>query len=83
MENPNEINCKPTSPEGLQQIHIATVEQNEEATVINPCIICSQSSRAVAFVPCAHYVNCLSCGHGRTECPVCQSKIMACVRIYE
>ncbi len=79
----NETNGKPTFSNTVDQIQIHTLEKNGERTAANSCITCMQSTRAVAFVPCAHYVTCLPCGHGETECPVCKSKIMACVRIYE
>jgi hypothetical protein len=83
MENLNEIDYKSTFPTALNQIQISTAEQKEESITTNNCIMCSKNNRAVAFVPCAHYVTCLICGHGTTACPVCESQIMACVRIYE
>ncbi len=83
MEILSDFSCKPTSPSGLEWSQSDRLEQDEGATATNFCIICAQNSRAVAFVPCAHYVTCLTCGHGTTKCPVCQSQIMACVRIYE
>ncbi len=58
-------------------------EKEPEPSTTNLCISCFKYSRSVAFVPCAHYVTCLQCGHGQTECPVCKTKIVACVRIYE
>ncbi len=83
MENFRQFNCKPTSPNGLERSQTGRLEQDEGLIATNFCVTCTQSNRAVAFVPCAHYVTCLPCGHGMTECPVCQSQIMACVRIYE
>ncbi len=74
---------KATSSETAQSMPDDTCEQELVPSTTNLCIACHRSSRAVAFVPCAHYVTCLPCGHGLTECPVCRSKIMACVRIYE
>lgn len=49
----------------------------------NMCISCMGSRRSVAFVPCAHYVMCLSCGCGTAQCPICRTPVEACVRIYE
>jgi hypothetical protein len=58
-------------------------EEDSILTTTVVCIACKKDHRAIAFVPCAHYITCLSCGHGMTECPVCRSTIVACVRIYE
>ena len=58
-------------------------EQYDRLPETNICIACAESRRAVAFVPCAHYVTCLPCAHGLIQCPVCRTKIMACVRIFE
>lgn len=82
MENINDFDDKPI-PDNQHHIKIDRVEPKEEEKRTNLCISCSQNTRAVAFVPCAHYVVCLQCGHAETKCPVCQSPIMACVRIYE
>jgi hypothetical protein len=58
-------------------------EQDNVMTTTAACTACKKSCRAIAFVLCAHYVTCLLCGHGMTECPMCRSQIMACVKIYE
>lgn len=58
-------------------------EDNDILTTNVAWIACKKDHRAIVFVPCAHYITCLSCGHGMTECSVCRSTIVACVRIYE
>jgi hypothetical protein len=83
MENIAEMDYKLTFSNTLNPIQISTAEQKEGSITTNICITCSKSNRAVAFVPCAHYVTCLTCGHGTTACPMCGSKIRAYVRIYE
>jgi len=83
MENINQINCESTSFKTSECIHTDKLEQEEKILATNLCIACVKIRRAVAFVPCAHYITCLSCGHGMNKCPVCQTRIMACLRIYE
>ncbi len=83
MENLNQFNFNATSSSTQEWIPSDKLEQENEPSTANLCIACNQSSRAVAFVPCAHYIACLPCGHGMTDCPMCRSKIIACLKIYE
>ncbi|CAF1191531.1 unnamed protein product [Rotaria sordida] len=64
-------------------IDIDIFKHEETMSTTNLCISCMKSYRAIAFVPCAHYVSCLACGHGMKECPICRKTIMGCLRIYE
>lgn len=63
----------------------AVPSKNVESTAAtsNLCISCATNPRALAFVPCAHFVACVSCAHSLKACPMCQSTIKAYVRIYE
>lgn len=64
-------------------IQCESTYDNEQTTDLTRCITCGLSDRAVAFMPCSHFVNCIPCGHDTTECPVCHSRIMAYVKIYQ
>jgi hypothetical protein len=80
MEYLDENNYKLTFCNILYKIQIDTVKKKDGGTTTIFCIACVRNSRSVAFISCGHYVTCLPCGHGMTECPVYQSKIMARVR---
>ena len=41
----------------------------------NLCIICFESKRTIAFVPCGHWTCCSLCTVKVTQCPVCRSGI--------
>eukprot|EP00754_Rhynchopus_humris_P026528 Rhum_TRINITY_DN15024_c4_g3::Rhum_TRINITY_DN15024_c4_g3_i1::g.133807::m.133807 len=41
----------------------------------NLCIICFESKRTIAFVPCGHWTCCSLCTVKVTQCPVCRSDI--------
>jgi hypothetical protein len=82
MENIEEKNQ--STPSGsFVQISSNASEYETSSFVGNLCIACAMTKRAVVFVPCGHYIACVPCGHDMTICPMCRSKITACVRIYE
>ncbi len=77
------MDCKVEACAALGYFNDDQIDQATMSSTTDLCIVCDKNSRAVAFVPCAHYLTCVPCGHGLTECPVCRSKIMALVKIYE
>ncbi len=82
MENSKE-KSDPAPSKNLLEISNDASEPETSSPTTNNCIACTTNKRAVVFVPCAHYIACVSCGHGMAVCPKCRSKIDACVRIYE
>lgn len=74
---------EPTSTENSAQNSNNTSEGTTSSSTGNLCIVCTTSKRAVALIPCGHYIACVPCGHGMATCPICRSEVMACVRIYE
>ena len=66
-----------------ESISSNTSDNQNSSSGTNLCIECKTAARAVVFVPCGHYIACVACGHGMGVCPMCQSQISACVRIYE
>ncbi|CAF1503337.1 unnamed protein product, partial [Rotaria sp. Silwood1] len=63
MGTNNQNSYQSTSDGTSDCIDIDAVEHKKMILPTNICISCVKSHRAVAFVPCAHYVTCLSCGH--------------------
>jgi hypothetical protein len=82
MEN-NKDKSESTSSDNSGKISNNTSDNQNSSSATNLCIACRTTTRAVVFVPCGHYIVCVACGHGMAVCPMCQSQITACVRIYE
>jgi hypothetical protein len=70
-------------PTSVMESSNGECEHKTPTSATNLCIACMTDKRAVVFVPCGHYIACLPCGHGMAICPMCRSKITACLRIYE
>jgi hypothetical protein len=81
MENIEEKNG--STPTSRMKISNGGYEHEKPTSATNLCMACATDKRAVVFVPCGHYIACLPCGHGMAICPICRSKITACLRIYE
>ena len=51
------------------------------------CIICLQSRRGSAFMPCGHLVCCVRCAQNvqdiNPKCPMCRHDIDGILRVYE
>jgi hypothetical protein len=77
MIDPNKSNNE--DPQMLQSSSASTSTTN--ATTL--CVICSIRNRALALVPCGHFIVCVPCGHGLVVCPNCGTNIKALVRIYD
>ncbi|CAF4455866.1 unnamed protein product, partial [Rotaria magnacalcarata] len=69
MEDNNIIDDDSTSTATPECVNSDTFDYGNALQSNNMCISCINSHRAVAFVPCAHYVMCLACGSGTTQCP--------------
>lgn len=52
---------------------------SEEPTL---CLLCLQTERQVACLPCGHLTSCVACGHSLKTCPICRAAVKAFVRIY-
>ena len=39
------------------------------------CSICCDGERDVVFMPCRHYITCLTCSRKLDKCPICRKKI--------
>ncbi|CAF0850387.1 unnamed protein product [Adineta ricciae] len=46
------------------------------------CVLCLQTERQVACLPCGHLTSCVACGHSLRVCPICRTPVKAFVRIY-
>jgi len=60
--------------EMAQKRHPApAVEANSTSTDEASCLICLESPKTHAFVPCGHVVGCLTCVISLSQCPVCRA----------
>merc|ERR1712216_266224 len=47
------------------------------------CVVCSESSKAVLFMPCRHLCTCRACATKLAACPICRTTIeeqVQCIR---
>ena len=57
--------------------------RRREDEVRRQCIICFERPRAVAFLPCGHFISCESCvGLVQQNCPSCRQLITTRARIF-
>ncbi|CAF1563485.1 unnamed protein product [Didymodactylos carnosus] len=59
-------------------------KENAKASspVGNPCVLCLESEKRLACIPCGHLSTCVPCGHSLRTCPICRREIEAFVRVY-
>ncbi|CAF4072349.1 unnamed protein product, partial [Rotaria magnacalcarata] len=60
----------------------AIIEDRNQSTPSNPCVLCLTEEKRLACIPCGHMAACVACGHSLRSCPICQQKIEAFIRIY-
>ncbi|CAF3541402.1 unnamed protein product [Rotaria socialis] len=76
------------SPASSTQIETKTTEQTgiiedrNQSTPSNPCLICLTEEKQLACIPCGHMTACVACGHSLRSCPICRREIEAFFRIY-
>jgi hypothetical protein len=80
MESSNTSNSEDKQSE--TDSHKRSPQESSTNAATNLCIICSTRQRAIAFVPCGHFVVCIPCGHGSKICPTCGSDIKGLLRIF-
>ncbi|CAF1597300.1 unnamed protein product [Didymodactylos carnosus] len=59
-------------------------KENAKASspVGNSCVLCLESEKGLACIPCGHLSTCVPCGHSLRTCPICRREIEAFVRVY-
>ena len=50
-------------------------ERVKELEESRTCVICVNSLRTLAFLPCGHFISCSSCASSVTNCPICRTLI--------
>ncbi|CAF3123759.1 unnamed protein product [Rotaria socialis] len=58
------------------------IEDRNQSTPSNPCLICLTEEKQLACIPCGHMTACVACGHSLRSCPICRREIEAFFRIY-
>lgn len=78
-EEPSPARRPPPSPRKPKPTTIVRSAADAETTA---CIICLQSKRSIAFVPCYHVIACSTCGSRVNACPMCRAPIDREQRVY-
>jgi len=54
-------------------------------SIITDCVICMETNKTHAFIPCGHYIACEKCANlmKLQGCPICSQNIQSIFKIYE
>jgi len=74
---PNTARRPPPSPRKP-----TTIVRSKTDIESTSCIICLQSKRAIAFMPCFHVISCETCASRLSTCPMCRAPIERQQRVY-
>ena len=62
-------------------LNVSESEQ-EKRRVDEECVVCIDSERTHALLPCGHKCICTHCASNMKNCPICRTRVVSTVRIY-
>ena len=56
--------------------------KDEPIVETQECVICMDSQKNTAFVPCGHIATCDNCSMTVKSCPICRADAVSTLRVY-
>lgn len=65
------------------QAEIRDLENELSRRPKETCVACMERPRQIAYIPCGHFVVCMSCANKwESRCPVCKARATGTVKIF-
>jgi len=79
----NELNdLKYTLEETLNRV-IKVINEKENESESELCVVCLDEKKEYIFVPCGHYCCCEKCINKLSECPICRKIVDQKIKVFQ